>query len=192
MEKLMIDIPDYVNTKQLELPAKRVHHKILKQILGRVRRGLDLIKDESNFNMEVKNDDELVYRFRSSDCRTKHDAKCSQSECRYFTILSKKEGHGTATCTCPDDPLLCKHLQALVVLSGNSIKDWHLQMDSQKGVTETNRANALSSVSSQKARTQKARKTGTTMGTVLLILVWMGFTVRPATLERPKWSSKKR
>ena len=145
----MIDIPDYVNTKQLELPAKRVHHKILKQILGRVRRGLDLIKDESNFKMEVKNDDELVYRFRSSDCRTKHDAKCSQSECRYFTILSKKEGHGTATCTCPDDPLLCKHLQALVVLSGSSIEDWHLQMDSQKGVTETNHANALSSQDSE-------------------------------------------
>jgi hypothetical protein len=114
MKNLMINLPDFMVTKQGEQPEGRIKDEILVQILRRIKRGVDLIKEETNYTVNIQTDDELLCRFRSSECRNSHEGDCRESDCSYFVAIDK----GIGKCTCSDGPLLCKHLHGVVLLSG--------------------------------------------------------------------------
>jgi len=122
-----------MTAKQEEEPEGRVKDKVLENVVRRAKSGVDLVKDETNYS-EVKNSDkEIVYRFRNIDCRTNHEVECRELECGYYVTISK----GMATCTCPDQqPMLCKHLHAVIILSRKCYSDWDLRIDSFKDVIE--------------------------------------------------------
>jgi hypothetical protein len=119
MRKLLIELPAFIQEKQGEQPECRVKDKVLKKIMWRAQRGVDLLRDKSNY-VEITHDDhEIMHRFRNDECRKKHEVKCRESACGYFVSIS----NCVAKCTCPDEPLLCKHLHGLMILSGKCYTD---------------------------------------------------------------------
>jgi hypothetical protein len=132
MKNLMIHLPDFMATKHGEKEEERIKDEILDEIIGRVKRGSELIKEATNYTVKVRTDKEIMCRFRNGECRKSHQVGCSESLCGYFVGICK----GVGKCSCPDGPLLCKHLHGVVLLSGRCVEDWGLRMDSRKDVTE--------------------------------------------------------
>ena len=119
---------------------KPVAPKLLKLITDRIRRGNRLLANESNYQVilnvpaDAEGIGEIHVYFRNSECRVNHDAACKEVMCSYNVRVA----HRLATCTCPSEPILCKHIHAAIILSGFKTEQWGLRLDSLKNEFEEN------------------------------------------------------
>ena len=106
-------------------------------IVSRIRRGNRLLKEESNYHIVRNFQDQIpkdfLVRFRNVTCRSLHDDDCKEAACGYFVQLNE----GIASCLCPDEPILCKHIHAAIMLSDLSVEQWNLRKDSLKNTRES-------------------------------------------------------